>query len=542
MDKFRFSIDIGSGYSLIDVYDNTLKLTIKRGVTDMVTSKELTGNISFIGDLAETVFNKRLTSYFLPFKIEEYNGTVWSVLHECNADARGEYNRLSRKITLSSFVEEGGYVSDVLSFLKTKFNLKELISIPSTITYNAESRLLNIFSLPTDVSESIYRTVYTIDNTFNNPNVFDDRFKFFYYVGTTGTSPNLIHEYACQHFDYDPGFIVGFNQILYQGKSVWTKVTNVGDPQVTLNNTYSTNAYQLTDILNRIMISIGFPLTYTRFGMDFLNSDNIYICDTSEILGENIEGLELSLEDIFNFIRINYAADWYMDVFELKFKFNPLAFYDNTIDWTTDTVNTSVIDYSYNPMPDVEVFEFLDKNRFDPLIINNSFSYTFGYSKFKVSYFDRKVVTSNNILNKPSGFYGDVFNIKKNNAESKTPIWINYDAATEVFIINDSKGMYTQGDGINSGGGNIERFSEYTPNYEDNTDKSAPYIPVPSLGAGTRPIYEIKYNKWLNDYSILSLFTRILFNNNNEGILNSYEIDMNTGNAEFYIRFKEINL
>lgn len=541
MDKFRFSIDIGSGYNLIDVYENTLKLVVKRGVSDMIESKELTGGISFIGQLAENIYSRRTVGYKWPFKIEEYNDSTWNILHECYVDIRGEYSRLSRKLTLDSFKEFDKPETKIIAALKQKFNISDLGNTPQTVTQDASSKLLTIYSLPTSFTQTNYKTYYDIEQKYTSPRYSDTRWGYFYHVGTTGTSPNLIHEYACNSFDYNPD-LDGYDKISLNGVNYWVIVTASGDPaDIITDSVICKRNYTLEDTIAAISESINNIRFSNIYGNGF-SANNILIGNSSEFKNENSFDLELSLSEIFNLIRIIYCSAWYVDDGFIKFIWKPLEFYNNTIDWTTETLNVDNVDYSDSPAPDTEFFSFIDADRTYDIYLNPSFTSSFNYSTLNVSYFEKGIPTDENVEDYSLGFYADLLALKKNDIESNKPVLISYNITNKLLFINDSRDYYLGGNALTFGGKNNERYSQYAPYYVNNPDKSQDYNDVPLLTTGTRPIYEIKYNKWLNDYSTLSLFTRILFNNNNEGILNSYEIDMNTGNALFYIRFKEINL
>ena len=41
MDKFRYSIDVGSGYALVDVYENKLILEVSRSAESYIVKKQI---------------------------------------------------------------------------------------------------------------------------------------------------------------------------------------------------------------------------------------------------------------------------------------------------------------------------------------------------------------------------------------------------------------------------------------------------------------------------------------------------------------------
>lgn len=541
MDKFRYYINLGTGYNLIDVYDNKIKTVIERGESDLIESRELSGSLSFVGQLAEDIFNKRSTLYKIPFKIEEYNGTIWQTFHECYVDIRGGYQRLSRVAIITKFREFDKPETKILAQLKQTFNISELGNSPLQVLQDIVSQLLTIDSLPTSLNQTDYKTYYNIESNYTSPRYSDNRWKYFYHVGTTGTSPNLIHQYACNSFDFDP-LLDGYDKINLNGVNYWVIITVSGDPlDIITDSIVCEQNYGLTNTLNSICQAIDSTVNFSALYANGFSAVNTYIGNTSEFLNEDSEGIEISLENIFKLLRTIYSVDWYIDAGFLKFAWKPLEYYIDTIDWSLETINVNNIDFSENK-PDLEYFSFLDKDRKYDIYVNPSLSSSFKYSTLNLSYFEKGIPTDNNIIDYSLDWYADLFALKKSEPESTKPVLIIYDYTLKTLTINDSKDYYLAGNGLTFGGKNCERFSQYNPFYVNHPDKSQAYNVATSPSNDNRPIYEIQYNKWLNDYTALSLFSRILFNNGNTGYLNKVEIDMSTGNALFYIRFKEINL
>lgn len=541
MDKFRYSIDLGSGYQLVDVYDNDLKLEVKKSDdSDLIPIKKLSGSISFIGQVAEDIFSKRLINYKLPFKIEEYNGSVWSVLHECLADIRKSYERLARVIKITDFEEVSISSLKILEAIDTKFNLKDISPqyLTNPITHDVESVLFTVESRPTDLSASDYKIYYDIEGGYTSPRWSDYRWKYFYLISTTGTSPNIVYTFGCYSFEVDPS-ISEYEKMLYFGENKWVKISTGSSTTESINVQYSKYNYELYGTIPYMLAKIDPSITISPLYIEGFDPYNTYIGDTSELKGEAVTGIEVSLAEIFNMLRYYYNVGWYVDNGYLKFKHKPVDYTDNTIDWSSETINLNTIDFADPPLPDSEIFSFLDSDRYESIYINSTVgSYVFPWAKFIVSYFDKSIPVEGVVLDRSVNFYADIFNLKKVEIESNKPIWIVYDSSTEVFTIKDCKNFYEAGTTPDGLGG--ERFSQYNPWFIDNETNN--YILMSSTGSGTRPIYEINYNKWLNDYSALSLLSKILLFNGNTGYLNSYIIDMDTGSAEFKIRFKEIIL
>lgn len=542
MDKFRYSIDLGSGYSLIDVYDNKLKTIIKRGVSDLIELKELTGSLSFIGQSAEDIFAKRTTAYKIPFKVEEYNGAVWQNFHECYVDIRGGYERLSRVAIISGFKEFAKPETKIIENLKESFNITALNIIRFDVLQDMSSQLLRIFSRPTTLSAFNYKQSYDIEQNWTSSSFQDSRWSYFYYVGSTGSFPNVVYEWACNSFELNPD-LDGYDKITIAGVNSWVTQTASGDPaDVTTDAIISAQNYRLNQILHAICQSIDSTVTYNDFYTSGFSAKNIFIGNSSEFLKQDNGGIEITLASIFRCLRVNYCVDWFIEDGFMKFRWKPLEYYIDTIDWSAETINVNNIDFAEKPNPDSEFFSFLDKDRDYDIYLNPGFSSSFNYSSFNLSYFEKGIPTDNDIEDNTVDFYADILGLKKSEPDPNKPVWVEYDFDTKVLTINDSKDHYFAGNGLTFGGKNNERYSEYNPFYVNNPDKSQEYNTTNILNADNRPIYEIQYNKWLNNYTDLSLFSRILFNNGNTGYLNQVDIDMDTGNAIFYIRFKEIIL
>lgn len=549
MDKFRFLIDLGSGYTLINTYNNELKLEVERGISDAIEAKKINGSIVLSGSLAETVYNKRTVGYKLPFKVQEYDGAFWNDLHECYVDIRGQYNRLQQNLVLENFQEFETENTPIIASIKDKFNLTDLGYDNIPILQDTTSQYLDVYSVPTALTPGDYPDNYTLEGFGSElfPKVpADSRWTPFFYVSSTGSSPNFIHQYRVRAFEFDPGDPGVYNKITFNGKPYWVKSTQAGDP----NDTYTDNIISqqnqlLANVFNGILDAIDNTLSFNfALAGGGFNAAASFIGNTSEFTQENTEGLELSLEQIFNFLRKTYRCAWYIDPNDnlLKFRWRPLEYYNNTLDFSTETLNVENINFAINPLPDGELNGFLDDNRISDIYVNASFTSSFKYSKLDVRYFEKGVPTDDNIINDENGFYGDLFGLKNSTPESNKPIWSVYNTATKEFFENDALGYYLAGDGSTFGGGLYEGYAEYDRYYINNPDKTQPYNTIVGSGAYNRPIYEMEYETWLNDYVNLSLFTRLLFSNSNEGIVHSYTIDLNNGSVNFKVRFKTINL
>lgn len=523
MEKFRYYIDLGSGYVLIDVYKNNLSLKVDKSDSLIFEAKNLSGSISFLGQTAVDCFDNRTILYYVPFKIEEYNGSAWNTLLECEADIRGEYLRLSKVMTISKFQQTATENTSILAALKTPYKLAGLVQnrqISQTIT----STRLDVYSIPTSLTPGAYTLSYTLEGYAVTLEV-DVRWANFRYYSTTGVSPNLIHRYSIQSFDYLPGYDEGWNlyfKMLFDGDTYWAKsaVPPVTYAEETFASVLLQRPHRLDDVLYLLINGIDSGLTFDNTDSgDLFDATQYYIGYTDECNLAEVKGLDFTLETLFKFLLEFYNLGWYIEGTKLKFRERPYIYYNSTLDWSVETVNWDSVKMAYNPIPDREKWEFADKT----------------LDRHYISYFDKGVKTDDLVNNYISPFAHDFFVLKQQSAPSGMHIWIQWDGST--VTVRDPKYLFDL-----TKGSSAHLFSEYDPWYI-KIDPSQSFVNLPPDVYFTRPIYSVKHKKWIDDYSAFDLFSKIDIDGdtvNNEGYLNSYVIDLNSGVAEFDLWFKKL--
>ena len=518
MDKFRFKINIGSGLTVVEVSDNQLTLKVEKYPSPAVESKKLSGSIKFTGSTAASIFAYRTTNYYVEFSIEEYYSAAWHLLHTCNVDIRGVYEREKKVLTVSKFINKSGTHEALESGLKNKFKTNELGVSNSEINDSVTSSRLNVYSNPTSLSESDYRAAFSLEGEASPPNDIL-RWTFFEYYATTGSSSNLVHQYSARAFTYA---VASYTEIVFQTLTYWVKKPPATYSNETLSVIQMSAALKFSDVLDALVSGIDSTLSYdsTDDGAMPVNTAECYIAFTNEFNGAEIEGIDITLGELFDFIKNYYYVSWYISSSKVKFWVDSFRIYDNTLDWSTETANWDNVSFAYNPMPDQELFAFQDET-LDRLLI---------------SYFDKEIVTDNVLFDYTNKFYHDFFQLKKGSAPNNKLIWIT--APSGNIAVKDPDDYWTDYDGTD------EVFTEQGI-YKIPTDPADAFTAVASSSLVARPIYSIKHQKWIDEYANFTVFNRIYLDGNtgnNTGYLNSYEIDLNTGIGTFDIWLNTLDI
>jgi len=511
--RYKYYLDFGTGYELIEIYNNSLKLKSWKELSLMIESKQLLGSFSLIGSAAERAFNIRTSDYYLPFKIEAFNGTSWNLLHECNVDLRGKYNRLSKTLEVTKFKERNRIESEVASSLDNTLKTNQLGVFRRGISKTYASTKLEILGVNTDLDKDAYKNSYDIEG--NSVSYYDTRWDYFLWQETIGVSPNLQHVYATRKFDIKPqlnGTTNGYNEILYNSNYIWVKLP----PDPYTNESWIDflikESYRLDEVLNAIVSGINSSLSFDSADSGVTNWDslNSYLGDGNEFDGKKIQGIKFTLGKLFNFWKTFYNIDWFIDNNKLKFQNNPYKYYSTSLDWSDDSIYIDEVSFIKDILPDAEEWGFLDTS----------------LDRYYLSYFKKGVETSNNVLKYGVDILHDIITLQEGGLSGNKLIWITLDSGGNAFVRSPKQlfELYSK-DRV---------YSEYAP-YEVPINPSSAYIPLASFD--TQPIYKVKINKVINDYSSFDLFSKITISGGNVGYLNEYEIDLNTGIATFYIFF-----
>lgn len=511
MDKFRYSIDLGSGYVLTEVHDNKLKLVPSKTNSLRVETKKLTGSIVFAGDNAENAFNLRTTNYLVPFLIEEWNGSSWNDLFECNADLRGQYLRNSRTLTIDTFEEAESVLSIFLGSLQKSYKTTDLGLSPNGVAQTITSTRLDILSNPTALTQAAYIAAFDLEGNAINVEV-DTRWNYFRFYSTSGSSPNWIHTYSARSFNYRPGsmnFQREYVKIQQGNTNSWVKLPPVSYTEESWTPVLSVVSYRLDLFLDAIVSGIDSSLSFDFADAgDFINTNYRYIGDGDEFNGSDIKGIEFTLQKLFDFFQNYLNYSWYIDSNKLKFKSNAWKFSNSLLDWSSETVSNDDVVYAYNPMPDRERWKMGDES----------------LDRFLISYFDKDIKTSNNELDYSTDMVHDFWTLLQEGKSAGKLVWIELNSGTGVVVVNTMQDFF---DSSLIGAS----FSSYA-RFIIPTDPSSVYSIVPLGQSDTRPVIRLKHNKWIDDYSAFDLLVRI---NTDFGLgyLNSYEIDLNTGIGTF---------
>ncbi len=523
MDKFRYYIDLGSGYVLVDVYDNKLKLKPSKKDSWAVESKELTGSIIILGDTAEDAFNKKTTNYFVPFKIEEYNGTAWNDLFECNADIRGEYLRNTKSLLINSFPEAITDLSSLIGALDTSFRTTDLGLSPNGVAQTITSTRLDIFSNPTDLAQAAYIAAFDLEGNAINVDV-DTRWNYFRFYSTAGSSPNWIHKYSARSFNYRPGsmnFQREYVKIQQGDTNSWVKLPPVVYSEESWTPVLSVVSYRLDLFLDAVVSGIDSSLAFdgTDQGDTNFDSQKCYLGDGNEFNGSDVIGIKFTLKKLFNFFMNFYDMSWYLDGTDLKFRNNALLYFNSTLDWSDETIDNDSITMAYKPMPDREKWAYADAS----------------IERLIISYFDKGIKTDNVEFNNGTDMVHDFYTLLQEDKSANKLVWIVLSTVGSIVQIDTPRDLWDAYIGKHT-------YAEYVP-WRVTPDPSDAYISDEPDNWNTRPIYSLKHDKWIDDYSAFDLFSKITINgSSNIGYLNNYEIDLNSGIGTFDIWFNSINI
>jgi hypothetical protein len=508
--KYRYYLDFGSGYQLVEIYNNSIVVRSEKKYSLVEETKTVSGSMEIYGQDAEDAFNLRDDNYYIPFKIEEYNGTSWNTLVESNADIRGEYLRKSKRLTINNFVEAETNASILAASLTKTFSTADLGVSTTNISVSITSTRLDITSGPTALTPTQYAAAFNIEN--QQVTTTDTRWNYFRWYTTTGSSPSWIHTWSARSFDYRPGSQDnqnGYTRIIYQSKGRWVEYPPATYSDSTFSANLMTETYRfdlfLDDVLSAIDSNFGFD--YTDAG-DWTITNTFYIGNGNDPSNDPIEGIEYNLESIFEFVRNYYNYDWYFDGNDLKFEYRPYIHYNSIQDWSDSFDNLDEIGFGYNPMPDRERFQLGDAS----------------LDRFLVSYFDKGINTDDNEINYRSELMHDFYTLLEGDLSKDKLVWIIYSSGT--VTVNSLQTFFNSAGIYNS-------FCQYD-RFIVPTDPSSSYSTIPKSASDTRPIYSIKHKRIIDDYSAFDLFTRITTGYGN-GYINSYDLELNTNIATFDI-------
>lgn len=528
-ERFRYFIDIGSGYQSIEVYDNNLNLDVFRSdeISYLLKNQQLRGSIKIKGDDAETVFSSRTTGYYKPFKVESFNGSIWSTLVECNADIRGEYLFSQKILTIDNF--DKGYANHdkLIADYDVKYNVLDFspaLTKRTIIKGSVTSTSITLISPAVSVNWATYQTIYDIFGRNTGKGDPYDRFNYMRLKSSTGTAPNIKHTYQVMIFENSPGVsnTHGYlkipwtipNAALGQSYSTlpillggldteyWAKLPTAADQTETFNANYSENCYKASDILNYIVSSLDVSLEFDENDAgDAVLIDDLYIGSTNELVFKPIESLNLSLKDILGFMKYYGGANWFIDSGKLKFERQQYTYYTSSLDWSSEISNVN-IEKAYDNMPDAEIFAVADKH----------------IPPFFRSYYPKGVVTDGNIFDYSIDFYHDIEFIFENQSNLSDEIFFSLFDGSSV-IVRDNKYFNEL---------NPHSYSEYPPYYAKG-DPSEDYgIFRPDL-LNPRPLWKKTHQKAISDWADFDLFSLIT----GLGYLDNYTINLKTNSGTF---------
>jgi hypothetical protein len=517
MAKFRYYIDNGSSFNLVDIYDNKLKLDVGKKISLAIKSNEIQGSFSLIGSVAETVYNNRDVKYYWRFLVEEWNGSSWNTLHDCHVDIRGEYLQKSKTLTLNKFEERDTDASTIQAAYDNGLKTNDLGFSRNAINETYTATQQDILGVATALDKDAYQLAFDVEgNAITTP---DTRWTYFTWQSTIGITPSLQHIYSTRKFDSRPvkdGTTNGYVEIIFFDVYIWVKAPPQPYTGESWGDLFLGEAYRIDNVLDAIVEGIdgGLEFDNTDFGTTNFDSTNTYIGDGNEWAQKNIQGIPFTLKKLFDFWKAFYNIHWYVDGGKLKFRDNAYKFFSDTLDWSSDSVDTDAINIINGTIPDTEKWAFGDSS----------------LDRYLLSYFDKGILTSKNELDYSTDIVYDFAVLKQGNDSGNKLIWITLSGGSAFTETPKELFELYSKDRV---------FSEYAP-FEVPVDPADAYNALSSHE--TQPIYVISLEKWIDDYSAFDLFSKITLSGGNVGYLNNYTIDLATGIGTFNIYFDTLTI
>lgn len=516
MAKFRFYIDNGSSFDLVDIYDNKLILDVGKKISLAIESKEIQGSFSLVGSIAETVYNNRDTKYYWRFLVEEHNGSSWNTLHDCHVDIRGEYLKKSKVLTLSKFKERVTDAATIEAAYDNSLKTTELGLSHNAINKTYTATQQDVLGVATALDKVAYQAAYDVEG--NAVGYTDPRWVYFTWQSTIGITPNLQHIYSTRKFTTMPRLGTstnGYVEIIFFSVYIWVKAPPQPYTGESWSDLFIKFAYRLDYVLDAIVSGIDSSLSFDNadYGTTNWDSTNSYLGDGNEWALKDIQGINFTLKKLFDFWETFYNISWYIDSTKLKFRNNAYKYFASTLDWSTDSVNIDPINMM-GVLPDTEKWAFGDDS----------------LERYLLSYFDKGILTSKNDKDYSTDIMHDFATLINSNESNGKLVWITLSGGNAFTKTPKELFELYSKDRV---------FSEYAP-FEVPIDPADAYDDLSSYG--TQPIYLISLEKWIDDYSAFDLFSKITLSGSNVGYLNNYSIDLATGIGTFNIYFDTLTV
>ncbi len=515
--KFRYSIDLGSGYALLsNVYDNNLKLRFSKDDSLRIKSGSISGSIKIAGTEAVNAWAYRTTTYYVLFLVEEWNGATWNDLFECNIDLRGEYLEQSKVLILGNFIEAESQLTNVLSNIKKPFRTDDLGIAQTAITQTITPTKFDVVSAPTLLAAAAYQAAFNVENY---PIPGDTRWAFFVLTLTTPLGGGVfVYTWSTRQFLYRPGTqanLNGYSETLWGLAGAFGGATRVWwqlPPAVPWTGPpfaaqLTTETYRLDNVLNAVISAFDATLSFDNADAGDLTFSTVsYFGDGNDFNNTDIIGIEFTFEKIIKWLDYYYDLSWYLDSNKLKFQAAAWEFKNVTLDWSSELTNLDRLEFAYNPMPDREKWSTSDVN----------------VDRFLISYFDKDVKTDDVEIDYTIDLMQDFWEILKGDLSKDKLVWVRLSGGN--VVVRTMKDYFDNAYILAS-------FSEYE-RFIVPTNPATAYSKVGAGASDTRPVVLRKHKKWISDYSAFDLFSFII----GGGYLYSYEIDLDTGIGEFFMR------
>lgn len=369
---FRYSLDFGAGYVLVNPFKNDLVWSNEVDINPVITRIKLSGSVTFLGDeYVDIITYRDAGNNYIVFKIEQ-DDSGWNIIFEGNADVRKKYDENAKVIVLNKFNSVNDPYSKILANYKTKYAFKDL-ALPSIVIFSpgTETTTLDAVKVSgTGLNPNDYKDAYDIEGHTTFGGHTDPRWAYFLFRSTDGGG----HNFETMTYIFKTSVILDYTEIWFIVDGVYTVVWVKLPPFVGATDTFSwalVNTFnRFPDVINKLFTNSTDGLTFTEgtavtyTGQSdggtpyaWFNYDKYNIGEAAEIAQAGNKNSEISLKNVFDIMEKAFNLYWYIDGTALKFKHRTEIITSGTLDLSSITADLREIDYLNGAdIPDIESF------------------------------------------------------------------------------------------------------------------------------------------------------------------------------------------
>lgn len=407
MERFRYSLDFGSGFVEVNPLDNDLTW-IKERITLAAIRVKLEGSIIFAGsEYTQIKSYKDAGNRYIDIKIEQNSGG-WNTVFEGNAFLFASWDENEQSITLSRFNNDNEY-DNLLSNYDIKYGYRTFgLTEITVVTPSTNSTTVDAFRVAgTGLTPAQYVAVYDI-NGFNYSPIPDPRWAFFIFRSTNGDGS---HNFETMSFEFNVNS-TDFTEIKllknnFEYLSLWVKLPpGVGSTQ-SFTTVVATAAYRFPDMINELLNIANSSLSFTEATavsyvgqLDsqppftqyaFFDYTKYLYAESSDVGNLDAKQSDVTLKSLFDIMEKAFDLHWYLDGTALKFKHTTELTTSGTLDLSDETANLKRLEYIENDIPDIEVFKTNDIKG----VAADTGSSSFPFGKMEIYYRTGNTVLTN---------------------------------------------------------------------------------------------------------------------------------------------------